>query len=59
MGGSMCQTSRRLIIEALLRETRHLSNKELRQALFLKLYGDDYSKDERAKILKVVGRTDD
>jgi hypothetical protein len=51
MGCSMLSTSRYLIIRALREENPNISNAELRQQLFLKFYGEEFSEAQKAKIL--------
>ncbi len=45
---SMFETARELVISSF---PKNLSEKELRKALFLRFYGNDFSVDEKAKIL--------
>ncbi len=52
MGCSMYQVSKRLVTEAILRENPNISKTELKQQLFLKFYKDDFSPEEREKILR-------
>ena len=46
---SMFETARELVISSL---PNNLSEKELRRELFLRFYGNDFSKSEKEKILK-------
>lgn len=52
MGCSMYDVSKRLVTQAILRENPNISKTELKQQLFLKFYKDDFSPEEREKILK-------
>lgn len=54
MGSSMHQMSRYLVTQAILRECPDISPARLRQELFLKFYGEDFSPIEREKILKYL-----
>ncbi len=45
---SMFETARELVISSL---PKNLSEKELRKALFLRFYGNDFSREEKEKIL--------
>ncbi len=56
MGSSMHETSRRLIIDAILRENPDISPAELRKELFLSFDRDDFSPEEREKILEELGK---
>jgi hypothetical protein len=56
MGCSMYETSRYLIIRAILRDNPHISKEALRQALFLKFYGNDFDLKTRKKILQHLKR---
>ena len=46
---SMFETARELVISSL---PNNFSEKELRRELFLRFYGNDFSKSEKEKILK-------
>lgn len=52
MGWSMYETSKYLVTQAILRENPSISEAELRQELFLKFYGNDFSPEESKKILE-------
>lgn len=52
MGCSMYDVSKHLVTQAILRENPNISKTELKQQLFLKFYKDDFSPEEREKILK-------
>ncbi|NGX61861.1 MAG: hypothetical protein K940chlam9_01350 [Chlamydiae bacterium] len=52
MGCSMNETSRYLVTQFILRENPNISQKELRQEIFLKYYGPDFDPVTRAKILE-------
>ena len=51
MGCSMFETSRQLITRAILEENPQISEKGLKQQLFLRFYGNDFDEQEREKIL--------
>ena len=48
---SMFETAREIVISSLPND---LSDKELRKALFLRFYGNDFSVDEKEKILSIL-----
>lgn len=52
MGGSMFETSQFLIATGILQNNPTISDKDLRKEVFLRFYGNDFSSDERDKILK-------
>ena len=58
MGMSMDETSKKLIIQAILRSNPNLSKIQLKQEFFLKFYGDDFSPSEREKILRYLEKTE-
>ena len=51
MGCSMYDTSRYLVIRAILEENPGISEVGLRQELFIKFYGNDFDLNEKEKIL--------
>ena len=51
MGCSMYQTSKYLVTNAILRENPQISAIGLRQALFLRFYGQDFDPIQTEKIL--------
>jgi len=56
MASSMHALSRKLVIQAILRENPDISDRELRQEFFLKFYGQDYEEEELKKILAALGQ---
>jgi hypothetical protein len=54
MGCSMYDTSKYLIICAILRENPKISKIDLRREIFLRFYGDDFNPEERDKIIKYL-----
>lgn len=54
MGSSMHQTSRQLIIRAILQKNPSITPAGLRRELFLKFYGNDYSPLQREKIVQSI-----
>lgn len=56
MGFSMNATSRFLVKRAILERNPNISPAALRQEMFLKYYEDDFSPEEREKILAHLGR---
>lgn len=54
MGSSMFDTTKQLIIRFILENNPGISKVGLRQQLFLKLYGNDFSSEEQEKILKHI-----
>ena len=55
MGASMYETSKRLMIQFILRRNPQISDIELRQEFFLRMYGGDFNLEERNKIAKHLG----
>ena len=51
IGCEMYDTSRYLVRWAILKENPQISEVELRQQLFLRFYGDEFSAEEKEKIL--------
>lgn len=51
IGCEMYDASRYLVTQALLRENPGISTVELKQQLFLRFYGDEFSKEKTAEIL--------
>ncbi|MET0849869.1 MAG: hypothetical protein ABW020_01965 [Candidatus Rokuibacteriota bacterium] len=51
MGASMSATARALVRASILAGRPDASEAELRQAVFLRFYGEDFSPPERARIL--------
>jgi hypothetical protein len=52
MGVSMYETSKHLIIRAILEENPQISKADLQKEIFLKFYGNDYDATQREKIMK-------
>lgn len=52
MGVSMYETSRRLVIRAILEGNPGISETALKQELFLKFYGNEMQPEEREAILQ-------
>lgn len=59
MGCSMYETSKSLVIQAILKEDPSISKLALRKQLFLKFYGDDFDPTQRNKILKHMQALED
>lgn len=55
MASSMLSLSRKLVIEAILRDNPDISDSALRQEFFLKFYSQDYQEEELQKILVALG----
>jgi hypothetical protein len=51
MGISMYETSRSLIIWSILNDQPDISKSELKVELFLRFYGNDFSLEQREKII--------
>jgi hypothetical protein len=51
MGCSMLATARALIVASVRERAPDISSEGLRRALFLRLYRDDFSADERQRIM--------
>ncbi len=54
MGFSMLAASKLLVTQAILRDNPHISPAGLRKEIFLKFYGNDFSPEEREKILRYL-----
>jgi len=52
MGCSMYETSRYLILRAIMKDNPNISKSSLRKELFLKFYGGDFDSIKREKIAK-------
>ena len=52
MGCSMYDMSKRLVVQAILKNNPHLSAADLRQEIFQKFYGNDFTPETSAKIIK-------
>lgn len=57
MGSSMFDFSKRLIIRALLEKNPHLSPQELKVELFKIFYGNDFSAEQRERIIRRLRST--
>lgn len=51
MSFSMYATSKKLVTQAILRENPNISPLDLKKQLFLKFYGNDYTEEQKQKIL--------
>lgn len=51
MASSMFDLARRLVIASIREQSPGISEVELRQQLFLRFYGDEFSPEQRQKIL--------
>lgn len=56
MGGSMLATARALVVASIRAREPSVSEAALRRALFLRLYGGDFSPEERERIAAWLGR---
>jgi len=54
MATRMFQTAKKLVIAGLRDRYGDLSEADLREKLFLIFYGDDFSEEERGKIVEMV-----
>ena len=54
MGCSMFTFARELVVASVLAKTPNVSPSELRHAIFLRFYGDDFDPETREKILRVL-----
>jgi hypothetical protein len=52
MGESMYETSKYLIIRAILEDNPQISKTDLRKEIFLKFYANDYNLIQQQKIIK-------
>lgn len=57
MGASMNATARALVRASVLARRPEASETEMRQAIFLRFYADDFSPAEREKILAWLARS--
>lgn len=57
MGCNMIDTSKYLILESLKRSFPNISPEKLRQELFLKFYGNEFSSAEKMRILNHLEKT--
>ncbi|MBI3456670.1 MAG: hypothetical protein HY002_12910 [Candidatus Rokubacteria bacterium] len=55
MGCSMHAAAKALVRASILEKDPLISSAALRQALFLRFYGDDFDADTREKILRALG----
>jgi hypothetical protein len=55
IGCSMSATARTLVRASILARDPHASPAAVRRALFLRFYGDEFSAEERAKIIARLG----
>ena len=56
MGCSMCETSKLLVIHAIRENNPTISESELKKELFLRFYRDDFTPEQRKKILAYLTR---
>jgi hypothetical protein len=54
MGCSMFTFTRELVVASVLAKTPNVSPSELRRAIFLRFYGDDFDPETREKVLRVL-----
>ena len=54
MGSSMYQTSKSLVVRAILEDNPNISQAHLRRELFLKFYSNDFDAITRDKIVKHI-----
>lgn len=54
MGFSMFEMARRQVISSIKSEKPHLDEKEIRKEIFLRFYGQDFSQEDREKILAKI-----
>lgn len=57
MGCSMIDTSKYLVLESLKRSIPGISPEKLRQELFLRFYGNEFSAVEKVRILEHLEKT--
>jgi len=55
MGFSMFNMARKQVLASLVRDHPHLNIRETRRGLFLCFYGQDFSHEEKERILKRIG----
>jgi hypothetical protein len=56
MGWSMYETSKKLIIQAILKNNPSISTTKLRQEIFLRFYSNDFDAEQREKIIQYLGQ---
>jgi len=55
MGCSMFDLSKRLVISSIDKNAKGLTKKELKVAIFLRLYGNDFNERQKQKICQHLG----
>ncbi len=54
IGCDMFDTAKRIVISSIRAKYPNLSSRELRQKVFLRFYGDEFSEEERECILESI-----
>ena len=54
MASRMYDSGRKLVMSGILKEKQHLDTSRLRAKLFLRMYGNDFTANEREKIIKKI-----
>ncbi len=54
MGFSMFNDARKMVIASICKTTQNCNSEEIRKLIFLRFYGDEFSKEIREKILKRI-----
>jgi hypothetical protein len=54
MGLSMCATSRILVKQAILRENPNISPLDFKKELFLKYYGNEFTKEQKEEFFRML-----
>lgn len=57
MGFSMHETARQLVIASVLNKNPNATPAEIRRALFLRFYGNDFDEETKEKILQALAAT--
>lgn len=56
MASRMYDSAKKLAISGLLREREHLDPSKLREELFLRIYGNDFSERDKERIIAKISR---
>ncbi|KPK90390.1 hypothetical protein AMJ80_08445 [bacterium SM23_31] len=54
MASRMYDSGRKLVMSGILKESPHLDKSQLRAHLFLRMYGNDFTDNERERIIKKI-----
>lgn len=54
MGFSMFEMARKQVLASIINQNPNVDSREIRKQLFLRFYGDDFTPEEREKILAQI-----